>query len=143
MEDYNDAKRNLDSLLDEERSLLVNLSAAFAAGNALEMTRLKGRQRDLPNEIFTAKAMLHKAHLEMLEAEQTADYREMREAEQNSKNIDSVVSAKIQVLDVEKTRLCNESLSGLALPSIIGNRISRRSSEISKIKKELSELVAA
>jgi hypothetical protein len=143
MEDYNDAKRNLDNLLDEERSLSVNLSAACAAGNALEMTRLKGRQRDLPSEIFTAQAMLHKAHLDMLEAEQAKDYRELHEARQKSKDLDSVVSVKLQVLDAEKVRLRNEALSALALPSIIGNRIARRSSEISKIKKELSELVAA
>jgi hypothetical protein len=143
MNDYIEAQRNLDELLNEERSLSTNLSAAFAAGDALEMTRLKCRKRDLPNEIFTAKAMLYKAHLEMLEAEQAADYREMLEAKQKSKNLDSIVSAKMQVLDTEKGRLLDESLTALALPSTIGNRISRRSAEISKIKNELSELVAA
>lgn len=143
MEDYIKAKKHLDELLNEERSLSNNLSAAFSAGNAGEMTRLKGRQRDLPSEIFTARAMLHKAHIDMLEAEQTTDYREMQEAKEYSKNLDFVVIAKIEVLDSEKTRLRNEALAALALPSIIGSRIARRSTEISNIKKELSELVAA
>jgi hypothetical protein len=143
MENYINAKKQLDDLLNEDRTLSVNLSAAVAAGDVGEVTRLKGRQRDLPSEIFTAKAMLYKAHIEMLEAEHTADYRELLEAKQNSKNLDSVVSAKIQVLDVEKAKLKNEALSALALPSIIQGRIDRRNKEIWRIRKELSDLLAA
>jgi hypothetical protein len=138
---YIEAKKHLEDLQVESRSLSNNLSAAVAAGNAEEMVRIKGREKDLPSELFVAQVMLIREEIEKLETAQAESYRKLRQAKEDSRNIDAVVAAQIKILVDERARLNNQALTALALPRIIEGDITQCSGEISRMKKELADLL--
>ncbi len=138
---YFEAKENLETLQSEARSLTINLAAAVAAGNSSEIIRLKGREKDLPGELFAAEAMLLRADIERLGEAQSEAYSRLREAKENSRHLDLVVGAQIGVLDKEIAKLNSQALTALALPRQIDNEINNRSHEISAARKKLDNLV--
>jgi predicted metal-dependent hydrolase len=142
-ENYIEAKKHLENLRIEGRSLSTNLSAAAAAGNGEELVRIKGRERDLPTELFAAQVMLLRSEIEKLETAQAESYRKLQQAKEDSREVDKVVSMQIEILTNERTRLNNQALTALTLPRIIEEEISQRSRDISKTKKELTDLLSS
>jgi hypothetical protein len=134
-------QETLQSLEREAGTIAELLSSAIQAGNGEEITYLKHRQRDLPNELFAARVLAVKDEISKLESEITADHKRLAEAKQTAKDTDALISSKVEFLKSEIAKLNQKSLSDLVEPQRITDEINRKSNRIFELKKVLSSFV--
>jgi hypothetical protein len=134
-------QETLRHLEREAGTIAELLSSAIQAGNGEEITYLKHRQRDLPNELFTARVLAVKDEISQLETEITEGYKTLAQSKQKAKDTDSLVSSKVEFLKSEIAKLNQESLADLIEPQRISDEINRKSNRLFELKKSLSSFV--
>jgi hypothetical protein len=134
-------QETLQNLEREAGTIAELLSSAIQAGNGEEITYLKHRQRDLPNELFTARVLAVKDEISDLESQITVDYKRLAEAKQTAKDTDALITSKVEFLKSEIAKLNQKSLADLVEPNRITDEINRKSNRIFELKKSLSSFV--
>jgi hypothetical protein len=136
------AKQILKNLENESSSLKRNLESAMEAGDSKEIIRLKQRQKDLPNEIFSARVLAVKGELTELEAQQVSYQRSAIEARQESKAFDVTAAAEIEFHRKEITRLNNLSFERIYAVKSAENILDLTRKEIGNKQQKLAELLS-
>lgn len=139
--DYEQAKEKLFELRREDGGLANAVRAAVAAGDAVEVARLKRRQADLPSELYTAEVMQRQANVVRLRAEVAAVQNRVDAEGARSKEIDARVVASLRVLDEERQRINQEAMGALTAKYAAQNDFQKLYSELVEAQRALSELL--
>lgn len=139
MDNYQNAKKKLTDLKDEEYYLQEALKRAIAAGDAEEIARLRKRQAELPGEIAEASLEFASVKVASLRAEQVEAQQELQRARLKSKETDLRVEIELKELDAKRKALSDERYARLAYVYRLNDSILNRAREIQSSEQELKK----
>jgi chromosome segregation ATPase len=110
---FQEAKRRLSDLRAESNDLPRALAAALTAGETNEVSRLRERQKELPERIREAELDVTGLKVAKLRAAQAERINLLEQEQATSKETDEIVTPKIAELNDEIKRLKDEAHAAL------------------------------
>ena len=138
---YQEVKRRLSDLRWEANDLPKALAAALTAGDTGEASRLRQRQKELPQKIREAELDLSGLRVAKLRAEQAARVNLLEQEQATSKETDELVSPKIAELNAEIKRLKDEAHSALIRVYRLKGEIQQGAIELQAAEQEFRRLL--
>ena len=144
---YQEAKRRLSDLRWEANDLPKALAAALTTGDAGEASRLRQRQKELPQKVREAELDLSGLMVAKLRMEQAARLNLLEQEQATSKATDELVAARLAELNAEIKRLKDEAHAALIRVYRLKGEIQQGAIELQaaeqEFKRHLQEIVPA
>lgn len=140
--EYETTQITLAQLKREQVELQSMLSAAVAAGDAAELTRLQRRKVELPSEIQTAEILALRARVSELKEQVAAAQESIRAARAKSKATDERAAASLRVLDEERERVNYEAMADVTAIYQAERALSRKAAELRDAEAALFSLIS-
>jgi outer membrane protein TolC len=140
--EYENAKRTLAQLKQEQIEIPLLLSSALRDGEAAEIARLQRRKVALPSEILTTQILVCRADVARLKAELAAAHNRVDQAKAKSKVTDERTASALKVLDEERQRINQESFADFVEIHESQNHLTKVIAKLREAEAALNNLIS-
>jgi hypothetical protein len=140
--EYDLAKESLATLKAEHDNLPFSLRSAVAAGDAMEIVRIKQRQSMIGSELGAAELLLARANINRVRGLLSVAHNRVAAAKTCSKETDAVTSVALRVLDDERSRINQEATAGIVAIHRAEGDVTRLFNELRAAEKSLDDLLS-
>lgn len=134
-------KENLERLLSEKASLGRNLRLAVEAGDGVEISSLKQREKTIESDIYSAEILALQAEIRELQTQLEQANKKLLEAKETSLNTDSLVVFQVEILRGEIKRLNDDAFGKLIAVKTAEKVVFSTSGKLSEVRQKLAKML--